>query len=210
MKLLSAPPLTVKILDAEHQEFLGLVYRKYKGRYRRNGKKLHREVWKAFNGEIPAGYDIHHIDLNLDNNDISNLQCLPKSVHRELHAKLRTGQPHNKVIKEIFQCEVCGKQYEAFNTSRNRFCSTACQNKYFRKVLKKKCAWCGKEFETTNSRTKFCSKKCAAFFAGRRLKKICPICGKEFETQASVHSKTCSRECSYKLQSRARQSSLNI
>ena len=197
---LTNPP-KVEIVDETHQKFDGKVYTKYdnSGNYCRGSKRLHREVWKFFHGEIPAGYDIHHCDLDHENNDISNLQMLTKAEHRALHSELRTGQPHPKCQKETFVCKVCGKSYQAFNTGRNYFCSTSCQNKYFRRTLTKTCKWCGKSFETTNSRTQFCSLKCASFSAGRRVKKICPVCGKIFETTASKNNKTCSKACGGKL-----------
>ena len=38
--------------------------------------KLHRIVWETFNGEIPDGYEIDHIDGNKQNNVLSNLRCV--------------------------------------------------------------------------------------------------------------------------------------
>jgi hypothetical protein len=35
---------------------------------------LHRYVWIKYNGEIPKGYSVHHIDENKENNDIMNLK----------------------------------------------------------------------------------------------------------------------------------------
>lgn len=50
---------------------------------------MHRYVWQKERGEIPEGWDIHHIDCNKANNDINNLECLPKSEHT------RKYSPHN-------------------------------------------------------------------------------------------------------------------
>lgn len=36
---------------------------------------VHRLVWEAFNGEIPDGYEINHIDENTGNNCLSNLSA---------------------------------------------------------------------------------------------------------------------------------------
>lgn len=38
----------------------------------------HRFIYIWYNGEIPAGYDIDHIDNNSLNNDISNLRLLTR------------------------------------------------------------------------------------------------------------------------------------
>ena len=51
-------------------------------RWRRNlnGKVkhefVHRSIWKAFNGDIPEGYTINHIDCNKENNNLDNLECI--------------------------------------------------------------------------------------------------------------------------------------
>lgn len=34
---------------------------------------------------VPKGYEIHHIDLNHDNNSIENLMVIPKGLHRRYH-----------------------------------------------------------------------------------------------------------------------------
>lgn len=46
---------------------------------------MHRYVWEKCNGLIPDGFDIHHIDEDKSNNQISNLECLPKSDHARKH-----------------------------------------------------------------------------------------------------------------------------
>jgi len=40
--------------------------------------RLHRIVWKAFNGKIPQGMEIDHIDEDRSNNALSNLRLLTK------------------------------------------------------------------------------------------------------------------------------------
>ena len=56
------------------------------------GKRLvHRLVYEAFIGEIPKGYEIHHIDGNKENNEISNLAPVTRGQHMRLHAKERKG-----------------------------------------------------------------------------------------------------------------------
>lgn len=62
------------------------------GYYRQtDGKRglMHRHVWEFYNGPIPDGWDIHHIDECKANNAIGNLECLPKSEHTRLYS------PHN-------------------------------------------------------------------------------------------------------------------
>jgi hypothetical protein len=50
---------------------------------------MHRYVWEKERGEIPVGWDIHHINEMKPDNRIQNLECLPKSEHT------RKYSPHN-------------------------------------------------------------------------------------------------------------------
>lgn len=43
---------------------------------------------KYYNIKISKNYEIHHIDLNHNNNDINNLMLLPKKLHQEYHRLL--------------------------------------------------------------------------------------------------------------------------
>lgn len=45
----------------------------------------HRMIWEAFNGPIPEGYEVHHIDGRRTNNALSNLILLSKLEHYFLH-----------------------------------------------------------------------------------------------------------------------------
>jgi hypothetical protein len=63
---------------------------------------MHRDVWEHHNGEIPAGWDVHHKDENKENNDIGNLECLPKAEHTRLYS------PHNNQYTRGRKKEKCG------------------------------------------------------------------------------------------------------
>ena len=65
----------------------GPAYLTSEGRYRcytgttRNGKGrgyeyLARLMWKKYRGAIPRGYEIHHEDRCITNDDIANLRCV--------------------------------------------------------------------------------------------------------------------------------------
>lgn len=45
----------------------------------------YRQVWANANGPIPLGYEIHHIDGDRNNNDLSNLACLSLQEHYDVH-----------------------------------------------------------------------------------------------------------------------------
>lgn len=64
---------------------------------------------------------------------------------------------------------------------------------------KKKCKWCGKEFETQRENGDFCSRSCSAKFNAERrhsYDKVCTICGKKFI--GLPQSKYCSNPCAIK------------
>lgn len=62
---------------------------------------MHRYVWERHHGPIPPNHDIHHIDHNRANNDISNLELYSKSEHARLFS---TGS--NQFIKKPYK-ECC-------------------------------------------------------------------------------------------------------
>jgi hypothetical protein len=70
-------------LDEITQYFDGGLYRMWPSdRYlSRGGRRLHRDVWKAAFGVIPAGCHIHHKDGNVLNNRLHNLECIEAGQH---------------------------------------------------------------------------------------------------------------------------------
>lgn len=49
--------------------------------------KVHKLVYKTFVGEIPQGYEIHHINHNRKDNRVENLELVETSEHKKIHAK---------------------------------------------------------------------------------------------------------------------------
>lgn len=64
---------------------------KYEGKWRVKG--VHQLVWEAFNGKIPKGFEINHIDENKQNNVLPNLNLLS---HK---ANMRWGTRSERVSK---------------------------------------------------------------------------------------------------------------
>ena len=88
------------------------------------GERLHRYVWQYHNGTIPPKHEIHHIDHNKNNNDISNLQCLHRTEHRRLHALNSQNYQINfnrTVERECVSCSV------VFDAKKNQKSCNKCR-----------------------------------------------------------------------------------
>lgn len=59
---------------------------------------LHNYIYEKSKGLIPKGYEIHHIDFNKLNNDISNLQLVTPSEHTKIHSINCNGSGMNKKV----------------------------------------------------------------------------------------------------------------
>ena len=62
--------------------------RMYKGDGKLKYKREHRLIWEEYNGEIPKGYIINHINHIIDDNRIENLVCMSNSEHQKLHRRI--------------------------------------------------------------------------------------------------------------------------
>ena len=58
---------------------------------RNNHHLIHRLVYKAFVGDIPKGFEIHHIDGNPENNRIDNLSLVTRQHHVLIHQLQEKG-----------------------------------------------------------------------------------------------------------------------
>lgn len=67
-------------------------------------KDYRREFKKYYNLELSEEYDIHHIDLNHENNDMNNLMILPKILHIKYHSllnDLRISKPIKTITLDL-------------------------------------------------------------------------------------------------------------
>ena len=85
-------------LRKESIVFNGYTYNRYPDsprqthrRYfsRSGGALLHRALWEAAHGAIPAGWHVHHKDGNYLNNTLENLGCLDPRAHAAEHREDR-------------------------------------------------------------------------------------------------------------------------
>lgn len=94
---------------------------------------IHRLVWTAFNGDIPKGLVINHLDQNRENNCLSNLEVITQREnlnYGDRKAKVRSRVLHKG--KNITFKDEAGKSYTftSFSQAHDTLCPNNC-NKYF-------------------------------------------------------------------------------
>ena len=155
------------------QMFNGKEFKLHKGEryFSRGTTRMHREVWKFHNGEIPKGYDIHHVDGDTTNNCISNLNLVHKSLHRRFTGKKRF-KDNPEFVKEFHAKGVeAAKEWHKSEEGREWHSKHGKQTWVNREQSKKKCIVCDKEYETTfPSRSKYCHQNCKAKALRKRRK----------------------------------------
>lgn len=192
----------------KYQEFMGIKFREewpggyYIHNFTGYNIRMHRFVWEYYNGEIPDGYDVHHIDGNRGNNDISNLQLLKSHDHKKLHGEQLTDEQrewyrqnlnnvarpkaiewHKSEAGSKWHSEHIRKQHEQGVFKRNNICTQ-----------------CGKEFVSEQSKgNTFCSNACKSKYRREQgldnVIRKCAVCGKEFSTNKYKKTQCCSSHC---------------
>lgn len=166
-------------------------------------KRIHRYVWEYYNGEIPQGYEIHHVDFDKSNNNIGNLKLMSVTKHASLHAQIQG----NKNIKNGHLNSIRHLSAK-WHASKD---GIEWHKKHYEKTKEKlheiklfNCENCGNAYEgTDNGENRFCSNKCKS--AWRRKSGIddeireCVICGTRFKVNKYAKTITCSRSCGSKL-----------
>lgn len=111
---------------------------------------LHREVYKAKNGEIPKDYVVHHIDHNPLNNDISNLELKSASEHHSEHLIHRIASDPRWFSSDTHKKRLATRRGEY--PEKNKEPAV--------RAISNKCKLCSVDFESKTYRAVFCSKKC--------------------------------------------------
>lgn len=195
----------------KYQEFDGIKFiLTDKGYYRHNGlrKYMHRYVWEYYNGKIPSGYEVHHIDFNRGNNDISNLQLLTREEHRKIHAELLTEQQREWRRKNL-ERTARPKAIEWHKSDEgSRWHSEQIKRMHKEGAFKHNliCTQCGKEYVGEIHKkgdNAFCSNACKSAYRRAKgldnIERICPVCDNKFMTNKYRPSETCSRSCANRL-----------
>lgn len=165
-------------------------------------KRLHRYVWEKHHGEIPKGYDIHHVDKDKSNNEISNLQLISRKDHMKLHGEMLTEEERQS-LRENLEVNARPKASEWHGSQEGiewhkKHYANVKEQLHKKKELK--CKHCNKAYLGT--REGFCSNACKSAYRRKMGRdnesRKCAYCGKEFIV--SKYSKTihCSRHCTAK------------
>lgn len=167
--------------------------------------RLHREVWKSVNGEIPAGHHIHHKDGNPLNNDISNLECISGEQHRAEHRPMLVARGKSEAgRKRIAKAAEFAKIWHGSLAGRKWHRKHAKKIWENRGYVEKNCGQCGQSFRVVDlaaTKAMFCSNACKSAKrreSGKdRASFKCGACGKDFIKNKFDRKKTCSRACGW-------------
>lgn len=122
---------------------------------------LHREVWRAANGPIPARMDIHHKNDNPSDNRLANLEAKPKSEHRSIHASTAERVAiSRRTIKEAVKAAPAWHRSPEGLAWHKRNAITVAMKRPLRDFT---CVVCGKNFQTKSTQRKpsrFCHLNC--------------------------------------------------
>ena len=155
-------------------------------------KRLHRYVWEQEVGAIPKGCQIHHIDGNKANNDLSNLAIMTSSGHQRLHGQepARKESSRRNILRAISVAPVWHRSPEG-----KQWHSEHMQG-FKQPRAERVCEQCGQSYQGTAVQ-RFCSNKCKSAWRRaqglNREERICEVCGKSFMAPDKYSS---SRFCS--------------
>lgn len=161
---------TVRVISDTIQEFCGTRYYLCGYYFQHNGKRLHRVVWEYFNGEIPEGYHVHHLDGDRSNNDIENLALLPGLDHITAHAREESRRENGRRAIRI-AIEIAPEWHHSEEGKRWHSDHSLKMWEKYKKPHEEICTGCGCTYLAYGIRHKgnhFCSNNCKARYYRRK------------------------------------------
>lgn len=201
--------------------FGGITYRRYPDSHHTSNRRyyrcgggdlargysyLHRAIWVAARGPIPAGHDIHHVDGDTLNNDFGNLACLPEREHHAHH-----GRHRDKAVTDraIAIAQEAARAWHGTDAGRewHRHHGHAVWDAV--QPVERTCERCGATFESRKlGKVRFCSGACRMAHARATGTydeiRICVICQSPFTAYKYSKARACSRLCGGRLASGSR------
>lgn len=171
---------------------------------------LHRVIWEEAHGPVPEGFDVHHIDENPENNDLSNLEALSRKDHRLLHWESLSAEDKARIRSNLLENAVPAATNWHKSEEGRKWHSEKATKEIGQRAYTLACDFCHKIFERVGAiqKGRFCSPACKA--AERRRsgvddeERVCQACGKNFLVNRYRKSVACSRSCKNVLMWRAR------
>ena len=159
-------------------------------------KRLHRYVWEHEVGTIPKGYQVHHIDGNKANNDISNLSLITNKGHQRLH-----GQEQARKEKSRQNIKKAAEKAPAWHRSdEGRKWHSEHMQGFKQPLVDKVCEQCGAVYQGIK-RQRFCSNKCKSAYRRRsgadNVTLVCGYCGRKYKANKYDDTKYCSQKCAH-------------
>lgn len=169
-------------------------------------KHLHQYIWETENGKTPEGYEIHHIDLNPLNNDLSNLQIMTIKDHKALHSVVSWNEERRQWARENLRKNALPKAIEWQSSEKGR----EWHKKHYQNIKDKFhqridiiCEHCGKEKNVgATKENRFCSNACKSAWRRKagvdNIVRVCVCCGGNFEVNKYSKTESCSKSCMMK------------
>ena len=173
-------------------------------------RRLHVAVWEYFNGPVPKGMHVHHVDKNKGNNEIDNLALLDGREHVTYHSRSQTDEQLERKRKNIIEKAVpAAKGWHKSEEGRKWHSEHAKREAEALVPVEYTCTQCGKKFFTKNryaeDANRFCSNNCRAAFRRKsgvdNETRICECCNKPFTINKYTRTRTCSRSCASQIRS---------
>lgn len=192
--------MSVIVISETVQEFLGVSYYKCGIYYQRHGQRLHRVVWKHYNGSIPRRAHIHHRDLDTSNNQPDNLSCVTADEHLSFHGKLRGGESAARLAEHARPAASAWHgSTEGLAWHKKHWEQDCAATMYARED--RRCDQCGTSYAALKrSVERFCTNACKSKWRrddGRdNVERQCEGCRNTFLANRFKAGLYCSRECS--------------
>ena len=98
---------------------------------------VHRFVWEAFNGQIPEGYEVNHINEIKSDNRLENLNLMTHKENMNYGSRTeRSAKKHSKVVLQFTLDNILVKEYPSANQVERELgfaqpnISSCCNGKY--------------------------------------------------------------------------------
>lgn len=194
-------------LLAEQLRVEGIEFRKTINSLPNSARKIYRDkFWASKINQVSHLYD----DLGWTQKQIANYFCVGQmTISTLMRNRGLIERPHRISGQHKNICEVCGKEFFTYHSTKRKYCSTECWMAHHTKdkLVTRTCKYCGKKFQVyvfeieKDGRGVHCSRSCFL----KDIKKTtvtsnCLLCGKEVTASKSKREgnrgKFCSRTCS--------------